>query len=722
MITILITGVGGPLGQALIKAARQSAISCRLIGTDRTALSVGLGWVDQARVIATAAEPDAYLRDIREICQAEQVNLILPGSESELELLSSSAGALHERTGASVVASPPEVLRVGLDKLETCRFLESARLRFPSVAPLRDVHAVAQLIERFGFPLIAKPRRGSGSRGLCKVRCREDIDYLRTLTGELVLQEYLQPDHEEYTVAVYTLRDGRQAGSICFKRELAAGNTYRAWVNQDPVVLAEADAVVRALRPSGPCNVQLRLTARGAVTFEINPRFSGTTGIRAHFGFNEVEMAIRDFALAQSVPVPVVRPGIALRFWDEVYLGADGEREMSVLSEPAVAKPPAAPVRIALPGGMRVLRVDQAEEWTCVLHKTTQHDFYFLPGYHALAEQLGEGDARLFVYEQEDYVVALPLMLRSIPGERGLRDATSVYGYAGPLASHEHLPPPVVRNFQASLAEALRDRRVISVFSRLHPLISQSTVLEGCGKCQVGGQTISIDLTLPPEAQRAQYRGTVRTRINQLQRGGITCVRDAEKARLNEFMSIYDETMRRVGATDAYLFDRQYFTRLVEGLGSVLQLFLVTLPSGEAIAGGLFTLCDRVIQYHLGGTRDAYLKLSPMRLLMEEVRLWGNEQGARVLHLGGGVGSKPDSLFQFKAGFSDRRHDFLTWRWVIAQDVYDTLMEEQRRGNERNGTEEFPSEFFPAYRDPARQGMARAEPASRESEVVSTHG
>src|SRR5438093_1373294 len=55
MITILITGVGGPLGQAILKAARLSEIPCRIVGTDRFRLSVGLGWVEKPCVIPDAS-------------------------------------------------------------------------------------------------------------------------------------------------------------------------------------------------------------------------------------------------------------------------------------------------------------------------------------------------------------------------------------------------------------------------------------------------------------------------------------------------------------------------------------------------------------------------------------------------------------------------------------------------------------------------------------------
>ena len=324
MITIVITGVGGPLGQALIKAARLSAIPCRIVGTDRFPLSVGLGWVDAPHIIPSSSDREEYLAAMRRVCEAERASLILPASDSELELLSENADALHEATGAQVAASSPEVLRIGMDKWETSQFLTRAGLNAPRTARLERNGACAQLAGHLGFPLIVKPCRGSGSRGLYKVRSTDDLQYLATLPNEMVLQEYLEPEDEEYTVAVYNARDGRQPGAICLKRELARGNTYRAWVNQNAAVIAEAEAIVRALAPRGPCNVQLRLTHRGPVAFEINPRFSGTTAMRAHFGYNEVEMALRDFVLGEPIPAPVIRPGSALRFWEETYFDADG--------------------------------------------------------------------------------------------------------------------------------------------------------------------------------------------------------------------------------------------------------------------------------------------------------------------------------------------------------------------------------------------------------------
>jgi carbamoyl-phosphate synthase large subunit len=320
MMTIVVTGVGGPLGQAEIKAARCSSLPLRIVGTDRFELSVGLSWVDKAVLLPDCRDAEAYLDRMCEVCAQECAAALLPGSDSELELLSEHAARILDQSGTRVIASRPEALRIALDKLETCEFLKQHGLACPASRPLYKLEDVEALAEERGFPLFVKPRRGSGSRGTTLLRGIDDARRLDFHEQDLIVQEYVGSEEEEYTTASFTDRHGQPIGSIGFRRELIAGNTYRAWVTRNEAIHHETLAVVRALRPTGPCNVQMRLTATGPVTFEINPRFSGTTAMRAHFGYNEVEMALRSYVLHEDIPVPMVRDGIALRFWEESYI------------------------------------------------------------------------------------------------------------------------------------------------------------------------------------------------------------------------------------------------------------------------------------------------------------------------------------------------------------------------------------------------------------------
>jgi carbamoyl-phosphate synthase large subunit len=318
-INVLVTGAGGPLGQSIMKATKRADLPCRIVATDRQPLSVGFQWSDCYYVLPSAEELE-YLPRLRSLCRSESVDAILIGSEGEMHVLAGVKDSFERETGTKAIVSPPEVLKISSDKWETVNFLASNRLNHPRSAIPEEVDQLESLVSDLGFPLIVKPRVSSGSKGMFKVYNRHELEATLRLVKQPVVQEYLQPDDEEYTCAVFVDQDGQTQGSIVMWRELAAGLTYRAKVVENRIVADTAVAVANALKPLGPCNVQLRLTQRGPVPFEINARFSSTTSIRAYFGYNEVEMALRSYVMGERILPPKPRSGIALRFWEELYL------------------------------------------------------------------------------------------------------------------------------------------------------------------------------------------------------------------------------------------------------------------------------------------------------------------------------------------------------------------------------------------------------------------
>jgi len=322
-VNVLVTGVGGPVGQSIMKAAARARSVNRLIATDLHPLSVGFHWATAHYTLPPAKE-SSYLTTLIHICQKEQVKAILIGSEVEMGILTQAREIFEHETGAKVIVSSSEVLRISTDKWETIRFLAAHSLDYPRSALPEAPEQLEALIADFGFPLIVKPRHGSGSKGLFKVHNQTELVQVLQLADHPVVQEYLQPDDQEYTTAVFIDDMGQSQGVIVMRRELAAGVTYRAWVEENPSVANMAQAVASALRPLGPCNVQLRLTERGPVPFEINARFSSSTAMRAHFGYNEVEMTVRCYVLGQKITPPNPSKGVALRFWEEIYLPESG--------------------------------------------------------------------------------------------------------------------------------------------------------------------------------------------------------------------------------------------------------------------------------------------------------------------------------------------------------------------------------------------------------------
>ena len=126
--------------------------------------------------------------------------------------------------------------------------------------------------------------------------------------------------HSEYTCSVFKMPDGKIFGPFTARRTVRGGTSWHVEVAR----FNELDELLLAIGHAtdfiGSLNVQLMLTEEGPVPFELNARFSGTTAVRAHFGFNEPEMALRAYYYREDIPVPIIRSGIALRYHEEVFV------------------------------------------------------------------------------------------------------------------------------------------------------------------------------------------------------------------------------------------------------------------------------------------------------------------------------------------------------------------------------------------------------------------
>ncbi|WP_026897142.1 GNAT family N-acetyltransferase [Daejeonella oryzae] len=336
-----------------------------------------------------------------------------------------------------------------------------------------------------------------------------------------------------------------------------------------------------------------------------------------------------------------------------------------------------------------IFTLEDKEKWKKVIRDSEFYDFYHTWVYHSLEKN---GIPKLFLYSEGETWIALPLLTRSI-FDTGYLDITSAYGYVGPISNYqfEDLPNVFLNNFKDAFLEYLESEKIVSVFSRLHPFMNQEILLNKFCCLHSNGKTVVINLKTSLEEQRAKYRKTLKEKINQLRRKGFYTkeVNDLESVR--KFVSIYSENMARIGATDEYLFDEAYFVNLLNSDEIHCKLILVYIDE-EAVCGSLITCTNQIIQGHLIGTKEDYLKDSPAKLLVDEISLIGRDNDMKYYHLGGGVGGNDDSLFNWKAGFSDEFLDFKTWRFIANKNAYKDLVDSKNLADENN------QQFFPLYR------------------------
>jgi Acetyltransferase (GNAT) domain len=355
---------------------------------------------------------------------------------------------------------------------------------------------------------------------------------------------------------------------------------------------------------------------------------------------------------------------------------------------------------------MKVQIIELANQLWVETLKDLRHDIYHLPNYIYLEAERTNTTPEAILISEGDKQFFVPYLLRRCDdlfnGEFATPDVFDVispYGYPGILLNQEAIAAPDF--LQAAIKElitALSEKQVCSAFFRLHPILN-----EGLEKiymsdiCQITGETVSVNLTLPDTEIWSQTRSDHRKDINRHKRSGLVARMVSAEDYLDEFVAIYHETMNRVVASDVYYFPNNFFADLCHKLGENLHLGIVEYEQ-EIMCACLFTECCGIVQSYLSGTKNKFLKLSPDKLLFDYVRFWAKERGNKVLHLGGGYGGAKDGVYNFKAGFSKLHHNFLTMRLIIDEKKYNYMVNQRAKALNIHSEQLFNSHFFPAYR------------------------
>jgi carbamoyl-phosphate synthase large subunit len=320
---VLVTGAGSAVGQGIVKALRISKLPVSVIAADISPMNAALYRADEAVIIPRVEQPDSLAITI-ELIRRHRIDVVMVGSEFDLEFFSFNKVEIESITEAVVVVAPPEVVAIANDKWLTTEFLRENNLPYKEAYLPKDQADAVRHAETWGYPVVLKTRRGTSSR---HVHIVEDSNSLKKLfldTALPMLQKVIDvPSSElssEYTCSIFRAVDDSIIGPFTARRALRGGTSWLIEVAPFEALYTPLLDIAGALNCFGSLNVQLMLTDEGVIPFELNSRFSGTTAIRAHFGFNEPAMALRSFFYNEEIPPPVVSAGVAMRYHEEVFI------------------------------------------------------------------------------------------------------------------------------------------------------------------------------------------------------------------------------------------------------------------------------------------------------------------------------------------------------------------------------------------------------------------
>lgn len=348
-ISVMVTGVGGGgVGEQILKCLRLSKLEYYIIGCDMNRTSKGLREVDKAYIIPPASDKQ-YIDCVMSLCKENDIKVLFYGSEPELKMFSKHRREFED-AGIYIPLNSEELIDICMDKSRTMDFLKNQGF---DTQKYWKIEYESDLDEITGFPVVLKPSVGSG--GSANIFIAQNMyelkafgAYLLNLHDQFLVQEYVGDAEHEYTVGVICNHEGRYINSIAVKKNILSGlsnkikilnrtgrkelgdvlaissGVSQGEIGRFPEVTESSRHIAEALGTTASINVQCRLHNGKMYVFEINPRISGTSSLRAMVGYNEPEMFIREKILGEQLEENFeYDSGVIMRGLAEAYIGED---------------------------------------------------------------------------------------------------------------------------------------------------------------------------------------------------------------------------------------------------------------------------------------------------------------------------------------------------------------------------------------------------------------
>jgi carbamoyl-phosphate synthase large subunit len=315
-LTIFRTAFGSP--PSVTGCLYLQKMGHRVIAGDCDELSVGFCVADASYLLPRVDDPD-YINTLLEICNKEKVELFLPSLDEELILVSENK-TLFESVGTKVIISPYETLKKCVDKYET--YLTFQQNNIPCIQTF--LVSEVQSKNKFGFPMIVKPRTGRGSTGVYKVENEFELNFFSQYISNVIIQPFISGI--EYTVDI--LADYNSTLKVVSPRKRLAtdsGISSKGMTFWNQQIVEWIFKIVKSFGIVGPANVQCFVTSNGETFFsEINARFAGTSILSEVAGvplFEGICAMARNETIEEFIKP--VKELIMLRYWEEKYIQPD---------------------------------------------------------------------------------------------------------------------------------------------------------------------------------------------------------------------------------------------------------------------------------------------------------------------------------------------------------------------------------------------------------------
>lgn len=259
-----------------------------IVATDMQLSAPALTAAD-IKVKVPAVYADDYVDITLDICRQHNIKALVCLNDLELPILSENKQRF-EQEGVKLIVSDKEVIDICFDKYRTAQYVESLGLNTPATF-INYADAVKAISNgTLTFPLVLKPRWGSGSIGIEFVNNMEELSEVYGMLIKKVKKSILatasQGDEyiliqqkiegQEYGMDVMNdLEGNNRAVSVKKKLAMRAGETDKAETIDNADIRTIGRMLGQNLHHIGNLDVDIFEKDGKYYVLELNPRFGG---------------------------------------------------------------------------------------------------------------------------------------------------------------------------------------------------------------------------------------------------------------------------------------------------------------------------------------------------------------------------------------------------------------------------------------------------------------
>lgn len=269
-INVLVLSAGRRV--ELIKCFKNAAgklnVSGSVVAVDCSVTAPALYFADRYRIVPRI-DSGRYTDAVIDICNEENISLIVPTIDTELILLAENKARIEDETSAKLLVSDLSVINICRNKLNTQKYMEEHGFLVPHLYMPEELKN-----DSLKFPLFVKPIDGSSSIDAYKANDKRELDAILTLVKNPMVQDFMEG--EEYTIDVFLDFDSNIITMVPrLRMAVRSGEIAKGRIVKDAGIMKDVTRLMNELKPIGHITVQCRKTDRGIEYIEINPRFGG---------------------------------------------------------------------------------------------------------------------------------------------------------------------------------------------------------------------------------------------------------------------------------------------------------------------------------------------------------------------------------------------------------------------------------------------------------------